>query len=85
MRPLTFDIHDTWSGRRSIGGCTYHVAHPGRPQLRHACRSTPTRPKRGAEPASSPFGHTGGRSPEPRPLDNPEHPLTLDLRRAEGL
>ena len=57
--PLVFDLVDTWTSR-SIGGCTYHVSHPGRPEL----RDVPGERLRGREPAHRAVLHV---RPHPRP------------------
>ncbi|HEY3583301.1 MAG TPA: transglutaminase family protein, partial [Casimicrobiaceae bacterium] len=76
--PLRFTIVDRHA-LRAIGGCTYHVAHPGG-------RSYGTFPVNAQEAEArriarfTPLGHVGGRIELRDEPPNPATPTTLDRR-----
>ena len=76
--PLTFDLFDTWMNR-SVGGCQYHVVHPGgRSHEQFPVNSFEAESRRLARFFR--IGHTPGTMAVAAPRIDDEFPFTLDMR-----
>ena len=77
--PLIFDIVDRWM-KRSLGGCQYHVMHPGGRHYEvfpvNAFEAESRRLERFFR-----FGHSPGSLKIGAAGTDPEFPFTLDLRK----
>ncbi|HET7083985.1 MAG TPA: transglutaminase family protein [Rhizomicrobium sp.] len=77
--PLVIELWDGWR-KRSLGGCTYHVAHPGGRNFEiFPVNANEAEGRRLARFEAS--GFTGGVFEAAREETNPDFPYTLDLRR----
>ncbi len=76
--PLSFDLVDTWH-QRSMGGCQYHVAHPGGLSPEDFPVNAYTAESRRLARFFR-FGHTPGQMKVEPVQPSREFPFTLDLR-----
>jgi len=81
--PLVFDIFDLWT-KRSVGGCTYHVSHPGGRHHEHfPVNENEAQGRRIAR--FMPMGYTPNTIDAiPSEENNHMFPFTLDLRMPQN-